>query len=109
VLDDLSRVFTGDTLLVRTCGRTDFQGGSSSTLYHSVHDKLFRLPDSTKVFPAHDYFGHTDSSIGEEKKYNARLTKQEHEFVTLMANLNLPYPKKIDEALPANLKCGVDY
>mmetsp|Transcript_25136 Transcript_25136/g.44824 ORF Transcript_25136/g.44824 Transcript_25136/m.44824 type:complete len:167 (-) Transcript_25136:243-743(-) len=100
-------VFTGDALLVRGCGRTDFQQGSSETLYKSVHEQLFTLPDDTTVFPAHDYKGRTSSTIGEEKQHNPRLSKSMEEFVQIMANLNLPYPKKIDEALPANLACGI--
>jgi len=100
-------VFTGDTMLIRGCGRTDFQQGSSERLYQSVHSKLFTLDESTLVYPGHDYKGRTVSSIGEEKKYNPRLTKSEPEFTKLMSELNLPYPKKIDVALPANLQCGV--
>ena len=107
VLDDQSMVFTGDTLLIRGCGRTDFQGGSSDTLYDSVHTKLFTLPEACAVFPAHDYKGETSSTIAEEKVHNPRLSKSKEEFGTIMANLNLSYPKKIDEALPANLKCGI--
>jgi len=99
--------FTGDALLIRGCGRTDFQGGCSNTLYKSVWSKIFSLPDSFKLFPAHDYKGQTETTVGEEKKYNPRLTKAEEEFVQIMSNLNLPYPKKIDESLPANLVCGL--
>lgn len=99
-------VFTGDTMLIRGCGRTDFQGGSSSTLYESVHKQLFTLPDDCVVYPAHDYRGQTSSTIGEEKKFNPRLTKSIKEFSELMANLNLPYPKRIDASLPANMNCG---
>lgn len=100
-------VFTGDALLIRGCGRTDFQGGSSETLYESVHSQLFTLPPETAVYPAHDYKGQTRSSVEEEKRLNPRLTKTKPEFVELMANLNLPYPKKIDASLPANLLCGI--
>lgn len=107
VLDDLSSVFTGDALLVRGCGRTDFQGGSASNLYDSVHEKIFTLPSGTIVFPAHDYKGHTQSTVGEEKQFNPRLTKTKDEFIEIMNNLNLPRPKLIDEAVPANLKCGI--
>eukprot|EP00599_Poterioochromonas_sp_BG-1_P006054 CAMPEP_0173134862 /NCGR_PEP_ID=MMETSP1105-20130129/1547_1 /TAXON_ID=2985 /ORGANISM="Ochromonas sp., Strain BG-1" /LENGTH=380 /DNA_ID=CAMNT_0014046747 /DNA_START=134 /DNA_END=1276 /DNA_ORIENTATION=+ len=108
VLDDLSRVFTGDTLLIRGCGRTDFQAGSADKLYSSIHEKLYRyLPDDCVVFPAHDYKGLTQSSIGEEKTLNPRLTKTREEFIQIMANLNLPKPKKIDEAVPANKVCGL--
>ena len=177
-------VFTGDALLIRGCGRTDFQQGSSETLYASVHNRvrfqtspvdtystqskllcrqiarqlltlafcallphaqhlagsccvhkcrsgccisdyggnsfifnlnvtsaralqLFTLPDDTVVYPAHDYRGFTSSTIGEEKQHNPRLSKSKAEFADIMAKLNLPYPKKIDVALPANLVCGV--
>jgi sulfur dioxygenase len=108
VLDDCSAVFTGDALLIRGCGRSDFQGGSAETLYDSVHDKLFNaLPDSCSVFPAHDYKGQTQSSIGEEKRLNPRLTKTKPEFVEIMNNLNLARPAQIDVAVPANLECGL--
>jgi len=96
-----------DALLVRGCGRTDFQGGSASKLYDAVHTKLFTLPDDCIVYPAHDYKGHTQSTIGEEKKFNPRLTKSKEEFITIMDNLNLAKPSKIDDAVPANLKCGI--
>eukprot|EP01036_Dinobryon_divergens_P024863 gene24863-33352_t len=108
VLDDLSMVFTGDALLIRGCGRTDFQGGSATTLYRAVHQKLFSvLPDGCLVYPAHDYKGFSCSSILEERTLNPRLTKSEEEFVQIMDNLNLPYPKKIDQSVPANLLCGL--
>ncbi|HKA87858.1 MAG TPA: MBL fold metallo-hydrolase [Haliangiales bacterium] len=101
------RVFTGDALMVRTCGRTDFQGGDAGTLYDSITTKLFVLPDETLVFPAHDYTGQTATSIGEEKRHNVRLAGRSREaFIELMANLNLALPKKIREAVPANLACG---
>jgi sulfur dioxygenase len=94
--------------LIRGCGRTDFQGGSPETLYSSIHDKLFRyLPDSCRVNPAHDYKGLTESSIREERLYNPRLTKTKEAFIEIMNNLNLPKPKKIDEAVPANKVCGL--
>lgn len=101
--------FTGDTLLIRGCGRTDFQQGDPHKLYRSVQDKIFCLPDDTCIYPGHDYKGRTVSTVGEEKRLNPRLGagKTEAEFVALMANLNLAYPKKIDEAVPANLKCGL--
>lgn len=105
-LDDNSKVFTGDTLLIRGCGRTDFQEGDARTLYKSVHTKLFCLPDDCAVYPAHDYKGRTQSTIGEEKSYNPRLTKSEDEFVTLMTELKLGMPAKIDIAVPANQICG---
>lgn len=107
MLDDETKVFTGDTLLIRGCGRTDFQGGSAATLYRSIHNRLFTLPDTTAVYPAHDYKGLPHSTIGEEKKYNPRLTKSEAEFIKIMDGLNLPMPKKINEAVPANMKCGI--
>lgn len=114
VLDDASRVFTGDALLIRGCGRTDFQGGSSKELYESVQEQLFTLPDSTLVCCAHNYDGHSMSCIGEERRYNPRLAcqapagpKTRSEFMEIMENLKLPYPKKIDASLPANLKCGL--
>lgn len=101
------RVFTGDALLIRGCGRTDFQQGSPERLYASVHQKLFTLPGDTLVYPAHNYVGFTVSSIQEEKTLNPRLAKtSEAEFVEIMNNLNLPKPKRIDEAVPANLNCG---
>ena len=101
-------LFTGDTLLVRKCGRTDFQGGSAKKLFHSVRERLFRLPDHYVVYPGHDYSGFTSSTIGEEKKYNARLALEisEDEFIKTMENLNLNKPAKIDQALPRNLLCG---
>lgn len=101
-------VFTGDTLLIRGCGRTDFQGGDSEQLYESVHNKLFQLPRDYTVWPAHDYNGNTASSIGEEIDFNSRLSKSKREFVELMANLNLAYPKLIDVAVPRNLNCGFE-
>lgn len=109
VADDKSFVFTGDALLIQGCGRTDFQGGSSETLYNSIHEKLFTLPDDTIVYPGHDYKGRTDSTIGIEKRTNPRLgiDKSKEEFMDIMSNLNLPHPKKIDVAVPANLRCGI--
>jgi len=109
VLDDVSVVFTGDTLLNRGCGRTDFQSGSSKELFDSVRSILFELPDDTIVYPAHDYHGVLSSTIGEEKQFNPRLNldKTLEEFEGIMASLQLPYPKKIDASLPANLKCGL--
>lgn len=108
VLDDLSMVFTGDALFVRGCGRTDFQQGNPHTLYHSIHDKLYAwLHNNCLVYPGHDYKGIESTSIGEEKKFNPRLTKTEEEFVNIMNNLNLPNPKKIDIAVPANMVDGL--
>lgn len=102
------RVFTGDALLIDGCGRTDFQGGSAATLYRSVHDKLFSLPDETLVYPAHDYQGRRVSSIGQERVRNPRLGggNSAEEFIAIMAALDLPYPKKIDLAVPANRRGG---
>lgn len=102
-----NHVFTGDALLVRGTGRTDFQNGNSAALYRSITQVLFALPEGTQVWPGHDYRGHTASTIGEEKAHNPRVAgKSEAEFVTIMGNLNLPPPKYIDEAVPANRKCG---
>ena len=94
-------------MIIRGCGRTDFQGGSSTELYNSVHNKLFSLPDTTRLFSAHDYKGRTESTVWEEKQFNPRLSKPLEEFVTIMANLNLAYPAKIDVSLPANKVCGL--
>ncbi len=100
-------VFTGDALLIRGCGRTDFQQGSSETLYESVTGKIFTLPEETLIYPAHDYKGISCSSVREEKNLNPRLAnKTREEFVEIMNNLNLAFPKKIQEAVPANLQCG---
>lgn len=101
------RVFTGDALLIGGCGRTDFQNGSPEALYRSITEKLFRLDDQVLVYPAHDYKGRRVSSIGEEKVFNARIAgKSQEEFVSIMNNLNLPMPKHIQEAVPANLVGG---
>lgn len=102
------RVFSGDTLLIRGCGRTDFQQGSNEKLFHSVREKLFKLPEDTVVYPAHDYRGFTASTIALEKTYNPRLklTNSFEDFKKIMNELNLAYPKKIDASLPANLACG---
>jgi sulfur dioxygenase len=102
------RVFTGDTLLIRGTGRTDFQNGDARQQYDSIFHKLLRLPESTMVFPAHDYKGETVSTIGEEKAFNPRLqVNSVDEYVTLMNNLNLPNPKMMDVAVPANMKVGM--
>lgn len=103
------RVFTGDALLIDGCGRTDFQNGDAPTLYHSVHEKLFVLPEETLVYPAHDYAGRQVSSIGQEKSRNPRLggDKPLAEFVRIMQELELAYPKFIDYAVPGNRECGV--
>lgn len=99
--------FTGDALLIRGCGRTDLQGGSSSQLYKSVHSQIFSLPENTLVYPAHDYKGFTVSTVGEEMLYNPRLTKDEETFENIMQNLKLSYPKMMDVAVPANMVCGL--
>jgi sulfur dioxygenase len=100
-------VFTGDALFVRGTGRTDFQNGDAGELYDSITKTLFALPDSTKVWPGHDYRGHTQSTIGEERQHNPRLAgKSREEFVKIMGELRLAPPKKIQEAVPANLACG---
>lgn len=103
-----ARVFTGDALLIDGCGRTDFQNGSAETLYRSIHKKLFALPDDTLVYPAHDYEHRHVSTVAQERERNPRLggSKTLPEFVEIMAHLDLPYPKKIDLAVPANLVCG---
>ena len=102
-------VFTGDALLIRACGRTDFQQGNSNTLYHSITRKLFTLPDETIVYPGHDYEGFTSSTIGEEKAQNPRLAEAKplSEFAEIMDNMDLPKPKHIDVAVPGNLNCGL--
>ena len=101
------RVFTGDTLLIRGTGRTDFQNGDPHAQYDSIFNKLLKLPDETLVFPAHDYKGETASTIGEEKAFNPRLqVKSVDEYVALMNGLNLPNPKMMDVAVPANMRVG---
>ena len=102
-------VFTGDALLIRGCGRTDFQQGDPEMLYRSITQKLYALPDETLVYPGHDYNGKSVSTIGEEKQYNPRIpsTQTESDFAELMNSLNLPRPKHIDEAVPANMGCGI--
>lgn len=108
VLDDHSMAFTGDVLLIRGSGRTDFQQGDAAALYRSVHEKIFLLPDTTLLYPAHDYKGRTVTTVAEEKRLNPRLGagRTLAEFVAIMSKLALAYPKKIDVALPANLACG---
>ena len=106
LLDD--RVFTGDTLLIRGTGRTDFQNGDPRAQYDSIFNKLLKLPDETLVFPAHDYKGETVSTIGEEKLFNPRLrVKSVDEYADLMNNLKLPNPKMMDVAVPANMRVGL--
>ncbi|WP_413201183.1 MBL fold metallo-hydrolase [Nostoc piscinale] len=102
-----THLLTGDSLFIRGCGRTDFQSGNAGIMYDAVTQKLFTLPDETLVYPGHDYRGHTVSTIGEEKQLNPRFAgRNREEFIQLMANLNLPNPKKIMEAVPANQRCG---
>ncbi len=100
-------VFTGDALLIRGCGRTDFQQGCASKLFESVHNNIFSLDPTTTVYPAHEYRNRFKSSIIEEKLLNPRLTKPKAQFIKIMAELGLAYPKMIDVALPANMQCGV--
>ncbi|MCV9997862.1 MBL fold metallo-hydrolase [Pararhizobium sp. YC-54] len=102
------RVFTGDTLLIRGTGRTDFQNGDPRQQYDSIFNKLLKLPDETLVFPAHDYKGDTVSTIGEEKRFNPRLrVRSVDEYVDIMNNLHLPNPKMMDVAVPANIHVGL--
>lgn len=102
-----SRVLTGDALFIRGCGRTDFQSGDAGTLYDSVTQKLFTLPETTLVYPGHDYRGHTVSTIAEEKQWNPRFVgRNRQSFAEFMQTLNLPNPKKMMEAVPANESCG---
>ena len=101
------RVLTGDALFIRGCGRTDFQAGDAGTLYDSVTTRLFTLPDSTLVYPAHDYKGQTVSTMGAEKSKNPRFAGRDRaNFIQFMNNLNLPAPQKMTEAVPANKQCG---
>lgn len=106
--DSQGRVFTGDALLIDGCGRTDFQGGDSDALFRSVRDKLFALDGETLVYPGHDYKGRWVSSIAQERQSNSRLGlgKTIEEFRAVMAELHLPYPRKMDYAVPGNRMCG---
>ena len=108
VLDDLGMVFTGDALLIRGAGRTDFQQGNAHTLFRSIKEQIFTLPDECLIYPAHDYRGLTCSSVAEEKEFNPRIgaARSERDFVGYMENLGLPHPKQIDVAVPANMRCG---
>ena len=108
VLDDHGMAFTGDALLIRGCGRTDFQQGDARQLFRSVRERIFSLPDGCMLYPGHDYKGLTASSVGEERMYNPRLAESigEGDFVGYMTNLGLPHPKLMQVAVPANLKCG---
>lgn len=102
------RIFTGDALLINGCGRTDFQGGDAGTLFDSITQKIFRLEDDTLIYPGHDYQGRRVSSVAQEKAINARLVGKTREaFIDIMLNLNLPKPKLIDIAVPANRRCGL--
>ena len=101
-------VFTGDALLIDGCGRSDFQGGDAGALYDSIHARLFTLPDITRVYPAHDYRGNAVSTIGWEKRHNARLANRSRaDFIDLMTHLDLPRPKMMDVAVPANRNLGI--
>jgi sulfur dioxygenase len=108
VVDDERAALTGDALLIRGCGRTDFQQGSPDVLYRSVHERIFSLPDTCLLYPGHDYRGLTVTSVGEEKLYNPRLGGQilREDFVGCMKHLGLAHPKQMDIAVPANLRCG---
>jgi glyoxylase-like metal-dependent hydrolase (beta-lactamase superfamily II)/rhodanese-related sulfurtransferase len=108
VLDDHSLAFTGDSLLIRGCGRTDFQQGSAAQLYRSVQDRILSLPPATLLYPAHDYRGVTVTSVAEEKRFNPRLGGDVNasDFAGYMNNLGLPHPRLMDIAVPANLRCG---
>lgn len=104
--EDMGAVFTGDALLIRGCGRTDFQEGDAATLFNSVHNKLFTLPPSTLVFPAHDYKKRSYSTVADERRENMRFSLSEDAYIKHMNGLALPTPKLIDVALPRNLRCG---
>jgi glyoxylase-like metal-dependent hydrolase (beta-lactamase superfamily II) len=108
VLDDASMAFTGDLLLIRGSGRTDFQQGDAHRLYRSVHEQVFTLPEACLLYPGHDYRGLTATSVGEERRHNPRLggVVTEADFAGYMENLGLPHPKLMDVAVPANLRCG---
>lgn len=107
----LALLFSGDALLIDGCGRTDFQNGDAATLYRSVKEKIFSLPDDTLIYPAHDYKHRHVSTVAQERERNPRLGAGKHlgEFVSIMAHLELPYPAKMDVAVPANLRCGECY
>jgi sulfur dioxygenase len=108
VLDNAAMAFTGDALLIRGAGRTDFQQGSAATLYRSITRQLFSLPDTCLLYPAHDYAGRTVTTVAEERQFNPRVGGEasEGDFVGFMNNLALPHPKQLDVAVPANLQCG---
>lgn len=108
VLDDHTAAFTGDALLIRGCGRCDFQQGNPHTLFHSIREQLFSLPADCQLYPGHDYNGRSHTSVAEERALNARLggDASERDFVGFLRNLRLPHPARLAEALPANLRCG---
>ena len=108
VTGDRAMAFTGDALLIRGCGRTDFQQGDAHQLFRSIHDKLFTLPAQTVIYPGHDYQGRTTTTVDEERRLNPRLGSgtTEDEFVAIMSKLALAYPKWIDVARPRNARCG---
>lgn len=110
VTDDQGAAFTGDALLIRGSGRTDFQEGDARQLWDSVHNQILSLPESTRLYPGHDYKGRTMSTVAEEKQHNPRLggSRTQEEFVHIMDNLGLSYPRHIDRALPANLALGIE-
>jgi len=109
ICSDAGMAFTGDALLVRGCGRTDFQEGDAETLFHSVRDRIFSLPDETLLYPGHDYHGRTVSTVAEEKRFNPRLGLDVclEEFREIMAHVDLAAPKRIAVAVPANLQSGL--
>ena len=108
VLSDQSMAFTGDALLIRGAGRTDFQQGDAAQLFRSVREQIFSLPETCLLYPGHDYSGRTATTVGEERAHNPRLGdgKREQDFTGYMQNLGLPHPKRMDDAVPANLQCG---
>jgi len=108
VCREQNMAFTGDALLIRGCGRTDFQQGDAAVLFDSVRNRIFSLPDETRLFTGHDYKGRMVTTVGEEKRFNPRLglDKSVADFVAIMTQLDLAYPKKIDIAVPANMECG---
>lgn len=107
VLHDAGMAFSGDALLIRGCGRTDFQEGDAGRLFDSVYAHILSLPSDFLIYPAHDYSGQTVTTVSEELQHNLRLTKSRDEFIEIMKNLNLAYPKQIDKAIPANKACGI--
>ena len=109
VLQDHSMAFTGDTLFIRGCGRTDFQQGSAERLYRSIHDAIFTLPDECRIYPGHDYKGRTVSTVAEEKQFNPRLGggKSVEDFAAIMAALDLAPPARLEVSVPANQNCGL--